>query len=146
MGEIEILVKALRDPDNRRACAALKELQAESERSGAVYPYFDRFAAMLDDGNSYIRTRGLLLVAANAGWDTAHRLDDILDKFLTHITDDKPITARQCIGALPALVRARPDLRGRIRKALLNADASPYADSMRPLVEQDIAAAVSAIG
>lgn len=145
MENIDALVGALRDRDSRRAHAALCELQAISERSAAVYPYFDTFAAMLDDGGSYMRARGLLLIAANVRWDTEGRLDGVFEAYLTHITDQKPITSRQCIGALPLIARARPDLKSRIRAALLNADTSPYADSMRPLVEKDIAAALAAL-
>lgn len=145
MDTIDVLVETLRDRDNRRAHAALCELQAISEHSAAVYPYFDTFAAMLDDSSSYMRIRGLWLIAANARWDTDRRLDGVIAAYLTYITDQKPIASRQCIRALPLIARARPDLKACIRKALLSADTSPYADSMRPLVEKDIAAAVAAL-
>ena len=38
-----------------------------------------------------------LPVAANARWDKDGKFDLLLDEFLSHVTDVKPITARQCV-------------------------------------------------
>ena len=42
----------------------------------------------------------------------------LLDEFLSHVTDVKPITARQCVAALPEIAEAKPNLIPRIRAAL----------------------------
>ena len=34
-------------------------------------------AEMLDSDNPYIRTRGLLLISANAKWDSDNKIDEI---------------------------------------------------------------------
>ena len=60
--------------------------------------------------NSYIRTRGLLLIAVNAKWDAGNKIDEIIDKYLKCTTDEKPITARRCIKLLPAIVKYRQRL------------------------------------
>lgn len=65
----------------------------------------DRLNDMLDNDNSYIRTRGLILLAYNAKWDKDYKMNEIIDKYLKHITDVKPITARQCIELLPIIAR-----------------------------------------
>ena len=57
------------DKNNNVAYKALQELQKESEETDCVYPYMDRLSNMLDSDNSYIRTRGLTLLAYNAKWD-----------------------------------------------------------------------------
>lgn len=101
-------VALLRAPDNRVAYRALKALVEESGRSGAVYGHLDEFIAMMGDTSSYVRTRGLALIAANARWDVAGRVDAIVDRYLDHIEDDKPITARKCVGCLVALPRRSP--------------------------------------
>lgn len=67
-------------------------------------------------------------------------LDGLMDEFLRHVTDEKPITARQCIQALPEIAAARPTLTPRIRRALEHADLTGYRDSMRPLLLRDIVA------
>lgn len=137
--------KLLFDKNNSVAYKALQELQKESEESACVYPYMDRLRDMLDSENSYIRTRGLVLLAYNAKWDTDYKIDEIIDQYLTHITDVKPITARQCIKLLPMLAKYKPELRNDILSALQTADIFAYADSMQPLVYRDIQKAIKEI-
>lgn len=133
------------DKNNNTAYKALQELQKESERTDCVYPYMDRLSQMLDSDNSYIRTRGLTLLAWNAKWDKDYKIDEIIDRYLKHITDAKPVTARQCIKLLPIIAEYKPDLRNEIVSALQKADISAYDDSMRPLVYKDIQKALREI-
>ena len=49
---------------------------------------------MLENKNSFVRTRGLVLIAENAIWDEKASLTSFFDSYLQHITDEKPITAR----------------------------------------------------
>ena len=139
------IVERLRSSDNKIAYQALKELEAESEKSNSVYQYMDTFIEMINDNNSYIRTRGILLIAANSRWDIAFKIDEIIDKYLLHIMDEKPITARQCIKALPMVAQYKPDLKEDIISALMNANTLIYADSMQPLVYKDIVSAIKKI-
>lgn len=44
---------------------------------------------MIDSDNSYIRTRGLTLIACNAKWDKDNKIDEIIDEYLKHIEDVK---------------------------------------------------------
>ena len=125
--------------------ACLKRLLEISTACEEVYPYFDTFVPMLDDKSSFVRTRGLLLIAANARWDTQNKVDAVLDKCLAHILDAKPSVSRQFIQALPGVAKEKPALAPRIRAALLAADTSINNDSMQPLVQKDIAAALAQI-
>ena len=61
-----------------------------------------------------------------------------MPEYLSHITDEKLITARQCVKALAEVGQSKPDLVPRILSALKNADLTKYRDSMRPLIEKDI--------
>ena len=131
-------VHLLRCPNNREAYHALQSLQEASDLDNAVYAYIDTFIEMMRDSNSYVRTRGLTLIACNAKWDEAGRIDEVIDEYLDHVTDDKPITARQCIKSLLELAGAKPQLMPRIVSSLRHADTSAYADSMRPLIQNDI--------
>ena len=126
------------DKNNNTAYKALQELQKESEKTDCVYPYMDRLSNMLDSDNSYIRTRGLTLLAYNAKWDKDYKIDEIIDRYLKHITDVKPITARQCIKLLPIIAKYKPELKDDILSALHKADISGYDNSMQPLVYKDI--------
>lgn len=145
MKDIALLVELLCSKDHNAACGSMKQLLEESEISSAVYPYFDQFTEMMNHPNSYVRTRGLLLIAANARWDTDHQIDEIINRYLTHVMDQKPITARQCIQALPEIAKYKPDLIGDIQDALKKADTERYAASMQPLVYRDIRNALKEI-
>ena len=128
----------LLDKNNNVAYKALQLLQKESEERNCVYPYMHRLSDMLDSEQSYIRTRGLTLLAYNAKWDKDNKIDEIIDKYLKHITDIKPITARQCIKLLPIIAEYKPELKNDILSALHKANISIYGDSMQSLVHKDI--------
>lgn len=136
--DVEKTFELLFDKNNNAAYKALQELQKESVETDHVYPYMDRLGDMLDHDNSYIRARGLTLLAYNAKWDKDYKIDEIIDKYLKHITDIKPITARQCIKLLPMMAKDKPELKNDILSALQKADISFYDDSMRQLVHKDI--------
>ncbi len=138
MTDIKHLVEGLANSDDKYAYECLKQLEKESLDSHKVYVFFDTFKEMLDSKSSYIRSRGILLIAANAKWDVQNRIDEIIHKYLEHITDPKPITARQCIKALPSIIRYKPALKHFVLEALENADLSIYNDNMGPLVLKDI--------
>ena len=135
---VEDNFKLLFEKNNNTAYKALQILQKECEESDKVYCYMDKLADMIDNDNSYIRTRGLTLIAYNAKWDKDNKIDEIIDEYLKHIKDVKPITARQCIKLLPMIAKNKPELKCDIASALQKADISIYADSMQPLVYRDI--------
>ncbi len=121
-----------------------------SERFGQkqsikVYCYMDKLVDMIDNDNSYTRTRGLTLIAYNAKWDKDNKIDEIIDEYLKHIEDVKPITTRQSIKLLPMIDKNKPELKADIVSALQKADISIYADSMQPLVYRDIHNSLSEI-
>nr|WP_044040169.1 hypothetical protein [Clostridium bornimense] len=136
--DIQSLVNGLMSSDDKQAYQCLKQLEIESNDSDIVYKFFETFVKMLDNVNSYIRTRGIILIAANAKWDIDYKIDEIIDKYLKHIMDDKPITARQCIKSLPLMVKYKPDLKEDVISALYKANPQKYKESMQPLVVKDI--------
>lgn len=145
LGNIRETFELLFDKNNNVAYKALQELQKESEETDCVYPFIDRLSDMLDSDNSYIRTRGLTLLAYNAKWDKEYKVDEIIDEYLKHITDVKPITARQCIKLLPIIAKHKPELKNDILSALNKANISIYDYSMQPLVYKDIQKALKEI-
>ena len=145
LGNIEETFELLFDKNNNVAYKALQELQKESEETDCVYPFIDRLSDMLDSDNSYIRTRGLTLLAYNAKWDKEYKVDEIIDEYLKHITDVKPITARQCIKLLPIIAKHKPELKNDVLSALNKANISIYDYSMQPLVYKDIQKALKKI-
>jgi len=145
MDKINELINGLFDSDDKAAYLCLKELESLSEYGSQVYQFFDTFADMLRNDNSYIRTRGLRLISANAKWDIDFKIDEIIDEYLCHIMDDKPITARQCIRVLPNIARYKPNLVDDIYSALNKANPGRYTDSMQQLISGDIVLALKMI-
>lgn len=143
---IEEQLVLLESSNNSQAYEALKSLLKVGDKSNCLYPYMSRFIKMIDSDNSYVCTRGLTLIAYNAKWDVDDKIDKIIGAYLEHITDEKPICARQCIKQLPLIAKAKPILVPEIVSALKNANVACYADSMRSLVQNDIQDALLTIG
>jgi hypothetical protein len=140
--QIAAQVKKLTGKNNDAAYAALCTLEAESEASAAVCVFWDAFAAMLDDKRTYVRMRGMVLLACNAQWAGPEQVMEMLERYLAHITDEKAAAARWCVQRLPQFAAACPGCFPRARQALLCADLSRYSESMASLLERDIRAAL----
>ena len=132
------IINKLTAKDNKFACAIADKIIEESRETDAWYEYFDAFATLLNHPKSLVRNRVLHILAANARWDEENRFDAILPEFLRHVTDEKPITARQCIQALAEVGLAKPKYIPQILSCFHNADLSKYKDSMRLLMEKDM--------
>lgn len=137
----ENLIAQLTAKDDLYACALADKIISESRETDEWYEYFDDFASLLSHPKSLVRNRAMYLLAANVQWDEENRFDSIISEFLSHITDEKPITARQCIKALAQVGLEKPLYIPRILSAFHEADLSKYKNSMRPLIEKDIAEA-----
>ena len=134
----ENIIANLTVKDDKYACAFADKIISESQETDKWYEYFDDFTSLLDHPKSLVRNRVLYILATNAQWDAENHFDRVIADFLTHITDEKPITARQCVKALAQVGLAKPQYIPRILSCLQSADLSKYKDSMRPLIEKDI--------
>ena len=134
----EQIIANLTAKNDKFACAFADKIISESWETDTWYEYFFDFAALLNHPKSLVRNRALHILAANAQWDEENRFDSVLPDFLAHITDEKPITARQCVKALAQVGQAKPQYIPRILSTLREADLSKYTGSMRPLIEKDI--------
>ena len=133
------IISMLTAKDDKDACAFADKIISESQDTDVWYKHFNTFASLLNHPKSYVRNRVLNIIAANVQWDKENYFDVILDEYLAHVTDEKPITARQCIKALAQVGKARPEYIPRIIECFCKADLSKYKDSMRPLIEHDMA-------
>ena len=134
----EQIIANLTAKNDKFACAFADKIISESQETDTWYEYFFDFATLLKSPKSLVRNRALSILAANAQWDEENRFDLVLPDFLAHITDENPITARQCVKALALVGQAKPLYIPKILSALRDADLSKYKDSMRPLIKEDI--------
>lgn len=127
----------LTSSDNNQAYNALKELLLLNEENNQVYSYFNNFVEMMNNNsNSYIRTRALRLIAFTSKWDKENKLNLIIDEYLKHVEDEKPITSRQCIKDTVIIAQNKPELIERILESLGKFDKT-YEDSMQSLIYED---------
>ena len=109
------IITKLTAKDDKYACAIADKIISESQDTDDWYEYFDEFASLLNHPKSLVRNRVLYILAANAQWDDEeNQFDAIISDYLTHVTDEKPITARQCIKALAQVGVAKPQYIPRI--------------------------------
>ena len=140
------MITVLTASDDKYACAFADKIISESRETDKWYELFEEFASLLNHPKSLVRNRALTILAANARWDEENRFDAVIENYLSHITDEKPITARQCVKALAQIGQAKPQYVPMILAALRSADLSKYKDSMRPLIEGDIQNTLAALG
>ncbi len=143
--EVEYAIKQLLGKNLRDSCNAYNALLGTSRKSDEVYGHMDEFLSMAEGPDSNARIRALGLICANARWDGQNKIDEHINEILSHITDEKPIIARQFIKLLPELAAEKPQLKAEIIKALKNADFSVYPESMSSLAARDAAEAVAEI-
>ncbi len=134
----ENVIAELTSQNDKYACALADKIVSESQETDEWYEYFDSFATLLSYPKSLVRNRAFSILAANVQWDDEDRFDNYVSEYLSHVTDEKPISARQCIKSLEQIGRDKPKYIPAILEALEHADLSKYKDSMRPLIEKDI--------
>jgi hypothetical protein len=103
-----------------------------------VYKYWDTFAGMINDHNSYQRSLGLMLISENVRWDKEDKFGTICNDYLKHCDDEKFITARQCIQGLSAICEHSVKYNREIVDALLKIDLKRRKDTQKSLLLMDI--------
>ena len=140
MSAMEIIdkLKCLYDGDTKNAYAALRELEALSEHENILYPYVDKFIAMLKSEKYVVRVRGFRLLCKQAKWDRDNKINKAIDDILHAVHDEKPTAVRQVLQYLKFIVSCKKELHAEIKQAVLSIDCSRFKDSMRPLITKDI--------
>lgn len=136
--EIAWLVDLLSSKDDKVRYGAFLLLNERSLTREDVFLFWDVFTAKLGSDNSYQRSLGVMLLAANARWDGAGKTAAVLENVLAILKDEKPITVRQCVQSLAPIVSSHPELSGTIAKRLTSLDLTEIRETMRKLVLIDI--------
>jgi hypothetical protein len=135
--DISPLVARLDSSEDKIRYPAFLLLRERSAISADVYPFWDSLDEKLTNANSYQRSIGAMLLAANARHDTEGRMQHSLPRYLALLNDPKPITVRQCAQSLPEILRAKPEAAGEISSAIFAVDLLGFKDTMRKLVLVD---------
>jgi hypothetical protein len=136
--EMVLLMEWLKEKDEQLRYAVFSILRLVSDRCDLVYHYWDTFAGMIDDQNSYQRNLGLMMIAANIRWDSGDKFGKICANYLKHCEDEKFVTARQCIQGLIKIVDHTQKYRAEIIDSLLGIDLESKKDTQSGLLLLDI--------
>jgi len=136
--DIAQLVEWLSLKDDKIRYRAFLLLQNRSLFTDDVYPHWDTLQSKLKSDNSYQRSIGMMLIAENARWDTENKMEDAIDECLQLLSDEKPITIRQCIQSLGEIALSKPDLNEKIISRLISIDLMALKETMRKSILLDI--------
>lgn len=136
--ELSQLVEWLTLKDDKIRYQAFQMLIARSHQTRDVYVFWDNFCEKLTNDNSYQRSIGMMLLAANTQWDVDNRINAVIDDCLELVNDEKPITARQCIQSLNNIVNHKSHLCDKIADKLMSVDILSIKPTMQKLILLDI--------
>ncbi len=136
--DLPVLVDLLSEKNDKIRYQAFLLLTYRSQFFDDVYPFWETFRLKMKSSNSYQRSIGLMLIAENAKWDAENKLEHSVDEYLNLLTDEKPITVRQCIQSLSSIVPYKPNLYSKIVGALLSVDIASVKETMRKSILLDI--------
>lgn len=136
--DLSQLVEYLTEKSDKLRYHSLQLLQHRSEEYDDVYPFWDVFCQKLRSTNSYQRSIGVMLIAANVKWDRENKIDTTINDYLRVLNDERPITVRQCIQSLGKIVTYRTILHTKIAQELISIDIMDIKSTMRKLILTDI--------
>ncbi|APV44094.1 hypothetical protein Dform_00740 [Dehalogenimonas formicexedens] len=122
---IHALILSLHSDGAARFRAAKELNLIARDNPDLLYPRFEIFADLLDSRSSVLLWNGLLTLGYLARVDHLHRLDGIMDKYISHLWDSKLVTAANVVVGAGQILRFRPDLREIILPQLLRVDEIP---------------------
>ena len=121
------LLRGFASPKAAVRFASAKALRKMSEASPErVYPLFGEIAGLLDSENQILRWNAIRTLGNLSAVDVEGRVEAILNKWLEPLDGPELITAANVILSMPPVVRAKPQLAGRIAARLMRVRSSPF--------------------
>jgi hypothetical protein len=125
---IEELLLGLDSSDPCIRYGAAKALRQCSEQDpGEVYPHFDRFLALMEGDNAFLRWGSERILGNLAAVDCDNRFERVLDRFLAPIRGHEMIGAANVMAAAAQIACAQPHLSDRIAREVLKVSHARYA-------------------
>jgi HEAT repeat protein len=124
---IDDLAACLDSKSARVKYGASKALLAVARKAPhLVYPWFDFFVKQLDSENNILRWNAARMLAALAPADADNRIESVLDKYLGVIPGPQMIAAANAIAGAAEIAAAKPQLAGRIARAIFDVQRAVY--------------------
>jgi hypothetical protein len=142
---IKFLIPLLNEKNDEIRYLAFLVLCERSNTHPDVYPYWEEFVLKLSSENSYQRTIGATLIAANIRWDEKKKFTRIFQSFMSLCNDEKFVTSRLTIQTIPVWAKYVPELLDRVAEELIHINVKSLKESQRKLILLDIMSALMAI-
>ncbi|MDR3703777.1 MAG: hypothetical protein P4L56_29275 [Candidatus Sulfopaludibacter sp.] len=124
---IEELLLGLDSEQPRIRYGAAKALRQCSEQDPAgVYPHFDRFLALMEGDNTFLRWGSERILGNLAAVDRDNKFENVLDRFLAPVSGHEMIGAANVMAAAAQIACAKPHLSDRIARKLLQVSRATY--------------------
>jgi hypothetical protein len=100
-----------------------------------LYPEFDFFIKLIDDGDTILKWNAIEVVSNLAEVDTDSKFNGkILNKYFALLSDESMVTAANTITALGRVARNKPRLRKKITQELVKVDTLPHSAECRNIL------------
>ena len=142
---INFLVPLLTEKNDEIRYLAFLVLCERSNNHPDIYPYWDVFVSMLSSENSYQRTIGATLIAANIRWDEKKKFARIFQTYMSLCNDEKFAASRLTIQTIPVWAKYAPELLDKVVDELVHINVRSLKESQRKLILLDIINALIAI-
>jgi hypothetical protein len=116
----ELLEGILSKKDEIRSNSFNRLMRISEDQPELLYPKYDYLANLLDSDNHYQRNIAINLIANLALIDTENKFEKIFDKYFSNIDGNRTMVAGQAAINSGKIARAKPNLRTKITKRLLN--------------------------
>jgi len=135
---INFLVPLLTEKNDEIRYLAFLVLCERSNNHPDIYPYWDVFVSMLSSENSYQRTIGATLIAANIRWDEKKKFARIFQTYMSLCNDEKFAASRLTIQTIPVWAKYAPELLDKVVDELVHINVRSLKESQRKLILLDI--------
>ncbi|NLT14219.1 MAG: hypothetical protein GXY05_07735 [Clostridiales bacterium] len=142
---INFLVPLLTEKNDEIRYLAFLVLCERSNNHPDIYPYWDVFVSKLSSEDTYQRTIGATLIAANIRWDEKKKFARIFQTYMSLCNDEKFAASRLTIQTIPVWAKYAPELLDKVVDELVHINVRSLKESQRKLILLDIINALIAI-
>lgn len=115
---------------------ALEILSKENPK--IIYPKWNVFADLLKSKNAYHKSIAISTISNLTSIDEKNRFEGIFEEFFKLLDDKSVIVSRKLAIYVGKIATAKPLLRAKITKILLNIDNTQHSSSRKDLIKGDI--------
>ncbi len=97
-------------------------MDLSEKHTDKLYPYMDRFTALLDSKYRILTWNAMAIIANLTGADVDNKFDAIFDKYYSYLGNDYMVTVANVVGNSAKIVSNKPYLADRITAELLTVE------------------------